>query len=34
MDASKKAWNEIGEISNDNGTTWVKFFEMNLKKVD
>ena len=34
LDASKKAWNEIGEISNDNGSTWVKFFEMNLKKVD
>ena len=34
LDASKKAWNEIGEISNDNGSTWVKFFEMNLRKVD
>jgi len=33
LDASKKAWNEIGEISNDNGATWVKFFEMNLRKV-
>jgi hypothetical protein len=34
LDMSKKAWNEIGEFSNDNGTTWMKFFEMNLKKVD
>jgi hypothetical protein len=25
------AWNEIGEFSRD-GKTWVKFFEMNLKK--
>ena len=33
LDASKKTWNEIGEFSNDNGTTWMKFFEMNLKKV-
>jgi hypothetical protein len=34
LDASKKSWNEIGEFSNDNGTTWMKFFEMNLKKVE
>jgi hypothetical protein len=34
LDSSKKSWNEIGEISNDNGATWVKFFEMNLKKVN
>ena len=25
-------WNEIGEFSRDGGKTWVKFFEMNLKK--
>lgn len=25
-------WNEIGEFSRDNGITWMKFFEMNLKK--
>jgi hypothetical protein len=33
LDESKNTWNEIGEFSNDNGTTWLKFFEMNLKKV-
>jgi len=26
-------WNEIGEMSSDDGKTWAKFFEMNLKKV-
>ncbi len=26
-------WNEIGEMSRDDGKTWMKFFEMNLKKV-
>src|ERR1044072_488217 len=25
-------WNEIGAFSRDGGKTWVKFFEMNLKK--
>ena len=34
LDTSKKNWNEIGEFSNDNGATWMKFFEMNLKKVE
>ena len=33
VDPVKKTWNEIGEFSNDKGTTWMKFFEMNLKKV-
>lgn len=33
IDLAKKTWDEIGEISNDNGTTYVKFFEMNLKKI-
>ena len=33
IDPAKKTWNEIGEISNDNGVTWLKFFEMNLKKI-
>ena len=33
IDPIKKTWNEIGEFSND-GTTWRKFFEMNLKKVE
>jgi hypothetical protein len=32
IDPVKKTWNEIGEFSNDNGTTWMKFFEMNLTK--
>jgi hypothetical protein len=32
VDSEKKTWNEIGEFSNDNGTTWMKFFEMNLTK--
>ncbi len=26
-------WIETGEISRDNGKTWMKFFEMNLKRV-
>lgn len=34
LDQAKQTWNEIGEFTNDNGTTWMKFFEMNLKKVD
>ena len=34
IDASKNTWNEIGEFSNDSGTTWLKFFEMNLEKVN
>ncbi len=33
IDTTKKTWNEVGEFSNDNGSTWMKFFEMNLKKV-
>lgn len=33
IDPAKKTWNEIGQFSNDNGTTWMKFFEMNLRKV-
>ena len=33
IDLKTKTWNEIGEFSNDKGTTWMKFFEMNLKKV-
>jgi hypothetical protein len=32
IDAVKKTWNEIGETSGD-GTTWQKFFEMNLTKI-
>ena len=31
-DASEKTWNETGELS-QNGTSWRKFFEMNLVKV-
>lgn len=27
-----KTWNEIGEFSSDHGATWIKFFEMKLKK--
>lgn len=34
VSTSEKTWNEIGEISHDNGATWMKFFEMNLKKVE
>jgi hypothetical protein len=26
-------WFETGEISQDEGKTWIKFFEMNLKKI-
>jgi hypothetical protein len=33
IDPVANKWNEVGEFSNDNGTTWMKFFEMNLKKV-
>jgi hypothetical protein len=33
IDPAKKTWHEIGEFSNDNGKTWMKFFEMNLTKV-
>ena len=33
IDPAKKTWNEIGEFSTD-GSTWSKFFEMNLTKVD
>lgn len=29
----KKQWEEIGEMSTDNGQTWTKFFEMKLDKV-
>jgi hypothetical protein len=32
IDPVRNTWNEIGEISNDNGATYAKFFEMNLKK--
>ncbi|MBI1187698.1 MAG: hypothetical protein GC206_10295 [Alphaproteobacteria bacterium] len=27
-------WREIGEVSTDDGATWVQFFEMNLAAVD
>jgi hypothetical protein len=27
------SWIETGEMSRDNGKTWMKFFEMNLKRV-
>ncbi len=33
LDPAASTWNEIGEFSSD-GATWVKNFEMNLKKVD
>jgi hypothetical protein len=33
IDPTKKAWNETGEFSRD-GTNWMKFFEMNLTKVE
>lgn len=33
LDPVQKTWNEIGEYSQD-GNTWMKFFEMNLKKVE
>jgi hypothetical protein len=32
LEPAKNTWNEIGEFSKDNGSTWMKFFEMNLKK--
>jgi hypothetical protein len=33
IDPAKKTWNEKGEFSAD-GSTWMKFFEMNLTKVE
>src|SRR5688572_27445141 len=33
IDPTAKTWIEIGEFSRD-GNTWMKYFEMNLKKVD
>jgi hypothetical protein len=33
LDPGKKSWYEFGEFSKD-GTTWKKFFEMSLTKVD
>jgi len=33
IDPAQKTWNEIGEFSSDAGTTWFKFFEMNLIKI-
>jgi hypothetical protein len=27
-------WTEIGEMSRDDGKTWTRFFEMNLKKIE
>jgi len=33
LNPQKKTWFEFGEFSKD-GTTWKKFFEMNLTKVD
>ena len=33
IDDQKKLWNEIGEYSAD-GNNWMKFFTMNLTKVD
>ncbi len=32
IDPANKTWNEIGEFSRD-GSTWMRFFEMNLKKM-
>jgi hypothetical protein len=32
IDPVKSTWYEIGEISMENSSTWMKFFEMNLKK--
>ena len=32
IDPGKSTWYEIGEISMDSGSTWMKFFEMNLTK--
>ena len=34
LDPNQKTWNEIGEYSRDGGNTWMKFFEMNLKKIE
>ena len=34
IDPIKKTWNEIGQYSNDNGSTWMKFFDMNLNKLE
>lgn len=33
LDPAKKSWNEVGEFSRD-GTNWLKFFEMNLLKIE
>jgi hypothetical protein len=33
LDMARKTWNEIGEYSRD-GANWMKFFEMNLTKVE
>jgi hypothetical protein len=33
LNPNQKTWNEIGEFSRD-GSTWLKFFEMNLKKTE
>lgn len=33
LDPAKKTWYETGEFSKD-GTTWRKFFEMNLTKIE
>jgi hypothetical protein len=34
IDPATKTWNEIGQFSNDQGSTWMKFFEMNLKRLE
>jgi hypothetical protein len=34
LDPIQHTWNEVGEFSRDKGTTWLKFFEMNLKKTE
>jgi len=33
IDPARKTWNEVGEFSQD-GISWMKFFEMNLNKVE
>lgn len=33
LEPGKKTWNEVGEFSSG-GNNWVKFFEMNLTKVE
>jgi hypothetical protein len=33
LDPAKKTWNEVGEFSQE-GIDWMKFFEMNLTKVE